>query len=488
MKVKKVLLFYFIALVLISAGIGAFIYFDWYTQINATAVEEPPKYKETLTAVADFDYRPFSFLGSDGKVSGFDIDLMKAISQKLHKNIDVCLMTWTKATEALSGGSADIILGMEYSPDEYPGLDFCVPIGNDSFVFFGKKEIKNFGQLYSSKIAIIRDAGEAQTYLEAYDLGDNLVFFQSYTEMFQAVADNSCDFAFCRYSVGRLRAAGIDSSIKQVSSALLSVALSCAVKAGNTKLHNELNAAIIQLAKDGTLDAISDKWLNSYVKFSNISDVVEEYSTLIICIASLALLLLLIIIIYYTTRSYNEQNKKNFQIKKEEKDVFLELYNRKGMEQRMKEIFRADSGSSVHAVFVININNFKKINDKYGYEKGNDVLKNIGQLLRMSFREKDCTGRLSADEFVVLMTDARDENTIMSKAERLYKAIADFYNFTEMEGTIYASIGIAVFPQDGTTADALIKNASKALGAVKRKNKDKGGCMLYGSDATDADS
>ncbi len=482
MKVKKVLLIYFISFVLISAGIGAVIYLDWYTQINVTVVEDPPKYKETLTAVADFDYRPFSFIDSDGKVAGFDIDLMKAISQKIHKTIDVCLMTWTKASEALSGGGADIILGMEYSPEEYPGFDFCVPIGNDSFVFFGKKELKNFGQLYSSKIAIIRDAGQAQTYLEAYDLGDNLVFFPSYTEMFLAIADGSCDFAFCRYTVGRLRAAGIDSSIKQASSAVLSVALSSAVKAGNQKLHDELNAAIIALAKDGTLDAIADKWMNSYVKFSNISDVVEEYSTLIICIASFAVLLLLIIIIYYTTRSYNEQNKKTVQIKKEEKDVFLELYNRKGIEQRMKEVFRADSGSSVHAVFVININNFKKINDKFGYEKGNDVLKNIGQLLRMSFREKDCTGRLNADEFVVLMTDARDENTIMSKAERLYKAIADFYNFTEMEGTVYASIGIAIFPQDGTTADALIKNASKALGVAKRKNKDKGGCALYGSD------
>ena len=74
MKVKKVLLIYFISFVLISAGIGAVIYFDWYTQINATAVEEPPKYQETLTAVADFDYRPFSFIDSDGKVAGFDID------------------------------------------------------------------------------------------------------------------------------------------------------------------------------------------------------------------------------------------------------------------------------------------------------------------------------------------------------------------------------------------------------------------------------
>ena len=150
----------------------------------------------------------------------------------------------------------------------------------------------------------------------------------------------------------------------------------------------------------------------------------------------------------------------------------------------MKEAFKTDNGSIIHAVFVVNINNFKKLNDKYGYEKGNDILKNIGQLLRTSFREKDCVGRLNADEFVVLMVYAKNEDTVLSKEDRLYKAIAQFYNFTELEGIVSASIGAALFPQDGTTTDALIKNASKALSTARHKNKDKGGYALYGSDMT----
>ena len=232
-------------------------------------------------------------------------------------------MTWTKAYDSLTKGGADIILGMEYSPDEYPNLSFCVPIGNDSFVFFGKNELVNFGQLYSSKIAVIRNAGQAETYLASYDLLDNVVFFPTYTEMFQAVSDGSCDYAFCRYAVGKLRAAGVDMSIRQVSSSLMNVTLASAVRVGNDKLHDELNAAIISLAKDGTLDKIADKWMNSYVKFSNISDVIEEYSMLIICISALAGMIFLVIIFYYSSKAMRAQSKQAEGIKKEEKDVFL---------------------------------------------------------------------------------------------------------------------------------------------------------------------
>ncbi len=481
MRMKKVLFIYLVSFVLLFGGLSLVIYFDWIS--HTTEAEEDvvtEVYDETFVAVADFDYRPYSFIDSNGNPTGYDVDLIKAISKKLKKNVEVHLVPWNKAEDMLADGEIDVLLGPEYSPEEYPDFSFTIPLGNDTFMVFGKEPLKNFGQLYSSSIALIRNAGQAESYLEAYHLLDNVVFFPTYTEVFEAVADGTCDYAVCRYSVGKLRAATVDLRIKPVYTSLRNVSLAYAVRKGNDRFLRELDDAIIELAKDGTLNALENKWTDSYVKYTSPADIIEDYGLVIICFSIVFVVLLFIIILYYGLRRLREQEKQTVRV--DEKDVMLELYNRKGIEQRMREIFHSNGENSVHAVFVVNIDNFKKINDKYGYEKGNDVLKNMGQLLKASFRDKDCVGRASADEFIVLMSDARDENTVMSKAERLYKAIADFYNYTELEGAVYASIGAAMFPKDGKTPDVLIKNANKALDTAKRKNKDRGSCALYKGD------
>ena len=390
-------------------------------------------------------------------------------------------MPWNKAEDMLADGDVDVLLGPEYSPEEYPNFSFTIPLGNDTFMVFGKKPLKNFGQLYTSSIALIRDAGLAESYLDAYHLLDNVVYFHTYTEVFQAVADGTCDYAVCRYTVGKLRASTVDRRIKPVYTQLRNVSLAYAVRKGNDKLLSELDNAIIELAKDGTLDALEEKWTGSYVKYTSVADIIDDYSMIIICLCVVFIVVLVVIVLYYALRKLREQEKQVVRI--DEKDVMMELYNRKGIEQRMKEVFHASAENAVHAVFMLNINNFKKINDKFGYEKGNDILKNMGQLLKTGFRDKDCVGRAGADEFVVLMTDARDDDTVMAKAERVYKAIADFYNYTEMEGAVTASIGVAMFPRDGRTPDVLIKNAGKALSTAKRKNKDRGSCALYKGEA-----
>ncbi|MCR4940793.1 MAG: GGDEF domain-containing protein [Treponemataceae bacterium] len=494
MRMKKVLFIFFASSVLIFSGLFSVVYFDWYFIVNESIVEEPPLFEETIIVVADYDYSPYSFFDEEGKATGYDIDFMKAVSSKIKKNIEICLLPWNEAEYALESGSADVLLGLEVASGisdntaQFKNYRFSIPTGNDSFMLFGKKPVENFGLLYSSRIAVIRDAGLGETFLYDYKLIDNAVFFSNYTEVFQAVSEGSCDFALCRYSVGKLLADSVDTSIKVAFSPLINVSNSYAVLAGNEELLTEINDAIIELAKDGTMNRIETKWMDNYVRFSNLWELIEGYSVFIICFFSIMVLCLLFIILYYGTRNVRQQDEKNFRIRIEEKDVFLDIYNRRGVEQRMKEEFRSEGSSLIHAVFIVNINNFRTINDKYGYEKGNDVLRNMGQLLKSSFREKDCIGRLRSDEFIVLMVDARSEVTVMAKAERLYQAILDFYNFTELQGAVSASIGVAIYPQHGNSPDILIKNAAKALSIAKRRNREKGDCVLYGVEATSSDS
>ena len=111
MRVKKLLLVYLVVFVLVFGGLALTIYIDWNSQVTDVAEEIVKEvYDETIVAVADFDYRPYSFIDSNGNPTGHDVDLINAISKKIKKNVEVHLVPWNKAEAMLTEGDVDVLL------------------------------------------------------------------------------------------------------------------------------------------------------------------------------------------------------------------------------------------------------------------------------------------------------------------------------------------------------------------------------------------
>jgi diguanylate cyclase (GGDEF)-like protein len=124
------------------------------------------------------------------------------------------------------------------------------------------------------------------------------------------------------------------------------------------------------------------------------------------------------------------------------------------------------------AVMFVDLDDFKTVNDSYGHEAGDAVLRAIAGRLLANTRDDDTVSRRGGDEFLYLLMEIRDERDIVAIAEKLLDAIQApcplVIGAKNLSPCIKASIGIALFPKDGMTADELIDRADHAMYEAKR--------------------
>jgi diguanylate cyclase (GGDEF)-like protein len=122
------------------------------------------------------------------------------------------------------------------------------------------------------------------------------------------------------------------------------------------------------------------------------------------------------------------------------------------------------------AVMFIDLDGFKKINDEYGHDAGDAVLRAVSARLKENTRDDDTVSRHGGDEFLCLLMEMGDEKDISVIAEKLVAAIQKPCRFSAGELAVRASIGIAIYPQHGAVALELVRNADAAMYRAKRGN------------------
>jgi len=156
-------------------------------------------------------------------------------------------------------------------------------------------------------------------------------------------------------------------------------------------------------------------------------------------------------------------------------DSLTQLPNRHWMNQQLPEIIRQTTSSNQKfGVMFIDLDNFKNINDTLGHQEGDQCLIDIAKALRGSIRKQDHVIRLGGDEFMVLLLHIEDTNVIEEIASHLLislRSAGEGSEWTAMRTR--ASIGGAIFPDDATTAEALIQAADIAMYDSKRAGKDR---------------
>ena len=144
--------------------------------------------------------------------------------------------------------------------------------------------------------------------------------------------------------------------------------------------------------------------------------------------------------------------------------------------------FNANEAANIFmALYVVDLDHFKEVNDLLGHQFGDKVLVEFAKGLRKIFRPNDCIGRFGGDEFVIIVDSLPNMEVVIRKAEQI-KQIA--FNLT-VDGAgkfVTASIGIAIAPQNGRNYDDLFASADKALYHVKRNGKNGYHCELFDAD------
>lgn len=169
-----------------------------------------------------------------------------------------------------------------------------------------------------------------------------------------------------------------------------------------------------------------------------------------------------------------EKNKETELIKANEKskyDFLTGLYNRETFEKEFEDFRNKDFDSNkVSAIFILDLDNFKKINDTFGHGTGDIVLKETSVILKNNLRSFDIIGRLGGDEFIILIKNLNSLEEIYKIAKRLNNNLIKTYIQNNQSIDISASIGIAEI-KEGKSLKEICEKADKALYKVKNEGK-----------------
>jgi len=153
-----------------------------------------------------------------------------------------------------------------------------------------------------------------------------------------------------------------------------------------------------------------------------------------------------------------------------ETDGMTGLLNRATARKKIQSVISEDGADEKHAAFMIDIDNFKAVNDNFGHHEGDQLLINLSQSIKSCFRDTDIVSRIGGDEFFVLAKHMVSHEAAKERADRLLSLAQDICA-PYASAHVSISIGISFFRDDGDTLDDLYVKADGALYLAKERGK-----------------
>jgi diguanylate cyclase (GGDEF)-like protein len=154
-------------------------------------------------------------------------------------------------------------------------------------------------------------------------------------------------------------------------------------------------------------------------------------------------------------------------------DSLTGSYNRRGFDEHLHvELTRAKRYDRPFALMLVDLDAFKRINDKLGHQSGDYVIRRFAELLTNTFRTTDIISRYGGDEFAVIFPETTGEEAVRL-AGRIRVLLRGLFPDSQISRAVTASFGVAAFPADAALAEDLVASADRALYAAKTAGRDR---------------
>jgi len=155
-------------------------------------------------------------------------------------------------------------------------------------------------------------------------------------------------------------------------------------------------------------------------------------------------------------------------------DSLTQLPNRTLLADRLQlALARTHRAMDLLAVCYLDLDNFKAVNDAYGHEAGDRLLVEVGGRLKGCMRGDDTLARMGGDEFVFLLGGLRDFQECENVLDRILQTVAEPYHIDEIQIRTAASVGVTLFPLDGSDAEVLLRHADQAMYVAKQDGRNR---------------
>ena len=203
------------------------------------------------------------------------------------------------------------------------------------------------------------------------------------------------------------------------------------------------------------------------------SDRVLRYTVLVMLEVAFVVVCLLLYIFLTGKRNASEKKKLT---EKAQTDLLTGILNKVSFREAVEEALRKAEDQEACALYIIDLDDFKHVNDSLGHAMGDKVISDAAGKLRHIFRDTDVVGRIGGDEFAAFLHAPKERATdelIQTKAKAVCEDLKQLYEANGAQVQVSASIGMARYPEQGIDFDTLFKNADKALYSAKRGGKNR---------------
>lgn len=158
-----------------------------------------------------------------------------------------------------------------------------------------------------------------------------------------------------------------------------------------------------------------------------------------------------------------EKKKELELLYKSQHDMLSGLYNKVTTKEKIDDYLQGLGKNGSHALFIVDLDNFKDINDQFGHVFGDMIISEVSAKIKATFREADLAGRIGGDEFVILMKNIQQKSIATVKAKQICELIYTSYKKGDKKYYVSASVGVAYFGKHGYSFDELYHNADVAM-------------------------
>ena len=422
----------------------------------------PAKAKEipdTLTITNSNAWPPYSFIGDNGEPRGVLVDLWREFGRRNNKKIEFKLVNWSKSLDLLKKEKEIIHGGLYRSKDRSKYMAFTAPLAlplNTRLFVSTKLKIKKLTELENIPLAVTKD-GYAETYIRNKYPEINLVTYPDEKVISDTHLAFVTDYPAAMYHLHRIGA----HDKFYVAETLYTKRLQVAVSKGNEELLNFIENGMKKIPPQ-EFNRITQKWIQAV-------SITPEWllPAAITCFGGMAggFVFMYIFALRRQVASRTEELRKMSQT-----DMLTGLYNRRKIDEIMhREFDRFKRYNKPLTFILLDIDNFKTINDTYGHAIGDEVLVSFAEILSSNTRNIDSIGRWGGEEFIVVCPETNSQDGIII-AEKLRCRI-EKTSFSTI-GKCTASFGVTEINND----DDLIKvfaRCDAALYESKEKGRNK---------------
>jgi len=432
--------------------------------VNLTKEEKKYISSHTFKCITTATWAPFNTF-KKGKLEGIAVDFWNIIKNKLNiKSKCIIAPTWSSVIDAVKNNTADITIGTDKTPDIENFAIFTKPYASFPIAIATRNDIGFIGSMLFLKnktIAVGKNYTVARL-LKHHFPDFKIIETENIKKALEMVSSGKAFAAIdimpvLVYNINKYEFANLKISGKTPWKFNIRFMLS---------KNNKLLASAINKA----IDTITEKQKNEiYRKWIHVT-YQEGYSLKQILTIIFFSIIIIAVLIYWNRSLKREIEKRKESEKKLQKlsiiDSLTGIFNRYKIDTALKQqISYSKRHQTPLSLIFFDIDHFKKINDTFGHKAGDEILKEITNLIKTHLREYDIFGRWGGEEFIIILPNTSLKQAV--KVAQKLKSIIENHNFNHI-GHLTCSFGVTELTENDTTDSILIRVDSFMYEAKKR--------------------